>query len=172
MNKIPIEPDNYYHIYNHSNGFENIFIDDRDRQRFLEKYVKYIVPIANTYAYCLMANHFHFLVKIKPIEELFKITTFEGLQSTNGMITKKISYQFSHFFNSYAQSFNRRYNRMGGLFISNFGRKHVNKEKYFLKLVHYIHSNPIEHGFIDDIAEWTFSSFHEIIEGNSAFISI
>lgn len=116
----------YYHIFNHANGFENIFIDGIDRQRFLEKYLKYIIPIADTYTYCLMSNHFHVLVRIKSLEDLHKVLDivsdipFEGLQPLERLnyqtVLKKISYRFSHFFNSYAQAFNKRYDRMGGLF--------------------------------------------------------
>ncbi len=60
----------YYHIYNHANGFENIFNEERNYRFFLEKYQFYISPIADTLAYCLMPNHFHFLIKIKSEEEL------------------------------------------------------------------------------------------------------
>lgn len=60
-----MRPLKYYHIYNHANGFENIFIEERNFRFFLEKYQFYILPIAKTFAHCLMPNHFHFLIKIK-----------------------------------------------------------------------------------------------------------
>jgi putative transposase len=171
--KLLLEPDRYYHIYNHSNGFENIFTDNRDRQRFLEKYLRYIAPIARTFAYCLMSNHFHIFIKIKPSEELHDILFSDKEQALpEDWYVRKIAYQFSHLFNSYAQSFNKRHNRMGGLFKSNFERKLVNTDKYFLKLVHYIHNNPVEHGFVDCISDWAFSSYQEITENKSTIVSV
>jgi REP element-mobilizing transposase RayT len=61
----PLQPHTAYHIFNHANGFENIFKESENFRFFLEKYSLHIEPIAETYAYCLMPNHFHIVVKIK-----------------------------------------------------------------------------------------------------------
>ncbi|MDO8930202.1 MAG: hypothetical protein Q7W54_14600, partial [Bacteroidota bacterium] len=71
----PLQPDSSYHIFNHANGFENIFRHEANYYFFMEKYRKYISPIAETYAYCLMPNHFHLVVRIRKrsvIEELIR----------------------------------------------------------------------------------------------------
>lgn len=47
---------------------ENIFIEEKNFQYFLNLWGKYIVPVAETYSYCLMKNHFHFLVRIRDIK--------------------------------------------------------------------------------------------------------
>ena len=60
----------YYHIYNHANGNENLFREQKNYEYFLEKYKQHINPIAETIAWCLMPNHFHLLVKIKTEEEI------------------------------------------------------------------------------------------------------
>lgn len=60
----------YYHIYNHANGDENLFREQKNYEYFLEKYKQHINPIAETIAWCLMPNHFHLLVKIKTEEEI------------------------------------------------------------------------------------------------------
>ncbi|HRP60464.1 MAG TPA: transposase, partial [Vicingus sp.] len=52
----------YYHIYNRANGSEKIFLNEENYLFFLQKYIEYIHPIAETYCYCLMPNHFHFLI--------------------------------------------------------------------------------------------------------------
>jgi REP element-mobilizing transposase RayT len=69
-NPIPLQHGKYYHIYNRGNNRENIFFEERNYRYFLQLYAKYIQPIADTYAYCLLYNHFHVLVRIKSIEEL------------------------------------------------------------------------------------------------------
>ncbi len=69
---LPLEAGNYYHIYNHSNGNDNVFFKKKNYQYFLSKYFDYISPVADTFAYCLMPNHFHFLLKFKEEKELFE----------------------------------------------------------------------------------------------------
>lgn len=71
----PLQPDTSYHIFNHANGFENVFRQTDNFRYFMEKYHMYISPIAETYAYCLMPNHFHLVVRIRKreaIEELIR----------------------------------------------------------------------------------------------------
>ena len=84
---IPLQPAKCYHILNHANGFENIFRRDANFLYFLEKYRLYISPIAETYAYCLMPNHFHLVVRIRQRE------TIESLIRTNN--NPSIKYNFS-----------------------------------------------------------------------------
>ena len=62
--------DTYYHIYNHANGDDNLFREEKNYSFFLEKYHQHIDPIAETIAWCLMPNHFHLLVKIKTEQEV------------------------------------------------------------------------------------------------------
>jgi len=64
-NREPFEPYNIYHVYNHGNAEDLIFREDTNYDFFLKKYGKYIPEIAETYAYCLMPNHFHVMVWIK-----------------------------------------------------------------------------------------------------------
>ena len=108
--------DTYYHIYNHANGDENLFREKKNYHFFLKKYHQHIDPIAETIAWCLMPNHFHLLVKIKSEEEmknstfskfetLEKLIRLEKLEDKNNFISK----QFSNFFSSYTQSFNKIY---------------------------------------------------------------
>jgi len=68
-----LKPNTSYHIFNHANGFENIFREDENYRFYLEKYTAFISPVAETYAYCLLPNHFHLVVRIRKrevIEEL------------------------------------------------------------------------------------------------------
>ena len=61
-----------YHIYNRGINGENIFIQEKNFSHFLTLYTKYIEPVAETYAYCLLRNHFHLLVRIKSEAEILK----------------------------------------------------------------------------------------------------
>ncbi len=70
--EIPLLPENYYHIYNHANGSDNLFLNSENYRYFLQRYATFINPIADTFAYCLMPNHIHFLIRIKSGPDLQK----------------------------------------------------------------------------------------------------
>ena len=82
-----MQTEKYYHIYNHANGRDNLFISVENYEYFLRQWTKYINPIANTLAYCLMPNHFHCLVLIKDQEEIEasfgKFRTFQKFKVLN-----------------------------------------------------------------------------------------
>ena len=69
-----LEHGQFYHIYNHGVGERNLFRDANNYEYFLELYDKYVTPVAETYAWVLMKNHFHLLVRIKDVEECLKLT--------------------------------------------------------------------------------------------------
>ena len=164
MAKIPLQPNQYYHIYNHANGRENLFENEGNYYYFLKRYAKFINPIADTFAYCLMPNHFHVAIKIKSqaeLEEIIKNTRYDDVQ-------KYCSKQFSNLFSSYTQAFNKQQSRRGSLFIPNFSRKLVEDESYFKNLIHYIHFNPVHHGFVADLRDWIHSSFENFFSEKSS----
>jgi putative transposase len=147
----PLEHGQYYHIYNRGNNRENIFVEDRNYRYFLKLYAKHIEPVADTYAYCLLRNHFHFLVRIKTVEEQQKIRVSRTL---------KPSQQFGNLFNAYAKAINKTYGRTGSLFHNPFGRVSVTSDAHFVHLIAYIHQNPQKHGFVEDFRTWPYSSYH------------
>lgn len=168
-----------YHIYNHANGNDNLFIEKKNYPFFLKQYEKHVAPIANTHAYCLMPNHFHLLITIKTREEIellirdcLRFRDLQGLRNLEGLdeeeintfISKFISQQFSNFFNSYSKAFNKAYNRRGSLFLKNFRRKLITSRSQMLNTLIYIHLNPVKHGFTSDFSNWEFTSFHEYMK--------
>ena len=73
-----------------------------------------------------------------------------------------ISQQFSNSFNTYTKTFNKMYEMQGSLLNRPFKRKEVNSDDNLTKLIHYIHNNPIHHGFIPECQDWKRSSFHTL----------
>lgn len=70
-NKLtPLNPGCIYHIYNRAIGSEKLFLNNENYSFFLKRYRHFISPVADTFCYCLMPNHFHFLVRIKSDIEL------------------------------------------------------------------------------------------------------
>ncbi len=62
---IPLESGNFYHIFNHGVGGRKLFREKGNYEHFLKQYHKYIDPVVDTYAWTLMPNHFHWLVRVK-----------------------------------------------------------------------------------------------------------
>jgi putative transposase len=162
-NEIMLYPDLYYHIYNHGNANDNIFLNEGNYNYFLKRYAFFINPVADTLAYCLMPNHFHFIIQIKNEVEILKIHEQKNIGITglsNESVPGFISKQFSNFFNSYSKAFNKMNNRNGKLFQLPFKRKQLDSDDYLRKAIHYVHSNPVHHRFVKDMCDWTFSSIH------------
>ena len=161
MNQIPLENGKYYHIYNRGNNGIDLFFEIENYNHFLRLYAKYIDPIAETYAWCLMKNHFHLLVYIKEPNEI-DITKLEYSSTDKPKLTTA-SKQFSNLFNAYTSAINKRYYRTGSLLAKNFRRKVVTTENYFQKLIFYIHNNPVHHKFSQHIVEYPWTSYGTVI---------
>jgi putative transposase len=160
-NPPPLERGRTYHIYNRGVNREPIFHSRDNYRYFLDLYIKHVGALVDTYAYCLLGNHFHFLVRVKTIEELASpdLTGFRNLSGLHHPHDKPPSQHFSNFFNAYARAFNRRYDRTGALFQRPFGRIPVTTDEYFAYLVVYIHQNPQKHGLVDHYRDWPWSSY-------------
>jgi len=148
---ISLEPGKYYHIFNRGIAGTNIFLEERNYAHFLSLYAKHVEPVAETFAYCLLRNHFHLFTRIKTFEVSETSKVSDATQS------------FSNFFNAYAKAINKTYDRTGSLFEHRFRRLEVTTERYCLRLVHYIHYNPEKHGFVTDFREYPYSSYRAML---------
>ena len=187
----PLEHEKYYHIYNRGINRETLFREPDNYRHFLRLYDEYIDLIAETFAWCLMPNHFHLLVRIKEEEEIdflpvkgsnadrsgrpCQVEKGQRNGNTNDLSGSarpdRVSTgkkptpirQFSHLFNAYTKAFNKSYNRHGALFERPFRRIHITNEKYFRNMVCYIHNNPVKHAFVEDMSEYPWTSYLSII---------
>jgi len=137
----------YYHVYNRGTNKNRIFLSD-ENYLFLLKRVKEAVAKFNiaVIAYCLMPNHYHFLLR----------------QNSDLSISDFMQF----IFNSYSKAFNVVYNRSGTLFEGPFQRIHIDKEAYLLHLCRYIHRNPIdaEKPLVSNLLDWPYSNYPEWLE--------
>lgn len=156
-----------YHIYNHANGNEILFKEAENYRYFLQQFEKYVHPIVNTYAYCLLPNHFHLLLKIKDTSELENLPGFKNLEGVSA--SDRVTKHFSNLFNSYTKAFNTKYFRRGSLFEKSFKRKSIESDHQFQDTFLYINLNPVKHGFVNDAGKWRWSSYNSYlrIDGKS-----
>jgi len=158
----------YYHVYNRGVEKRIIFKDDKDYINFISRIEYYLTPkkpigkenpSKNTpywrskldkneveiIAYCLMPNHFHFLIKPKPV--------YPGTEE------KCVTEGLRMFFQIYVQYFNKKYGRRGSLFFKSFRRLEIIEDIQLKYLVFYIHYNPQKHGVINDFQKYRYSSY-------------
>ncbi|WP_243348321.1 hypothetical protein [Parabacteroides sp. FAFU027] len=141
------EPGAVFHVFNRGNNQEDIFIEERNYDFFLALMQKYLLPIADIYAYCLLRNHFHIALRIKDEEFLpdkFRVKSYLA---------------FSNLFNAYTKAVNKAYNRKGSLFQEHIHRNRVEDEDYLIQLIAYIHLNPVKHHFTDNHKAYRYSSY-------------
>lgn len=176
--KTPLINGNIYHIFNKGNNNETLFRENSDYEHFLRLMDKYLTLVVEIYAWVLMNNHFHLLIKIREeskIEYLKPIKKSENGtdenkwkvipdNQTNEYEKKKLKKsvplrQFSHLFNAYTKYFNKKYQRTGSLFQKSFSRKIIFSKNYLKYMVYYIHHNPVHHGFVEKMIEYPWSSY-------------
>ncbi|MFA6401002.1 MAG: hypothetical protein WCX31_05160 [Salinivirgaceae bacterium] len=160
MKQEPFEAGGYYHVFNRGNNKENIFKENKNYSHFLNLMKKYLLTTCNIYGYCLLPNHFHWLIQIKNLDEL-------PADFAHGKI--KISLPFANLFNAYTKAINKKYHRTGSLFQEHLHRIKIENEAYFRELVLYIHLNPENHGIVSDFSHYNHSSYKAYIsQSNTA----
>ena len=112
-----------YHVTAGGNDRRNIFRDDRDRQRFLDRLADCVeAHEIRLYLFCLMSNHFHLM-----------------LETPAGNLS-----EFMHRLQTaYSVYFNLRHSRSGHLFQGRYGARVVRGETYILRMARYVHLNPV-----------------------------
>jgi putative transposase len=137
--------DHYYHIYNRGAGKGLIFFNPGNYEHLLrlvkQYHRQYGVAII---AYCLMPNHYHFLLR----------------QETDQPLSKFINVLF----NAFVQAVNRQQGRKGTLFEGRFRHVWIDREEYVIHLCRYIHLNPVKADLVPSPGDWAYSNYLEWIE--------
>lgn len=155
----PILHGQYYHLYNRGIDGCNVFREEANYSHFLRLYLKHVDPVADTFAYVLMKNHFHLLVRIKDPAET-GLSGMDDASDSEGAAVEKPPYRYlADMFNAYSKGFNKRYGRTGSLFQKNIRRKCITSESYLRQVVLYIHNNPVHHGFCSCPEDYAWSSY-------------
>jgi putative transposase len=134
----------YYHIFNRGAGKETIFCEETNFLFAIEKIKVY--SLANNLsmiAYCLMPNHYHFLIR-------------QDGETSAGKLPQYV-------FNSYTKAYNKKYGHSGTLFEGRFHSKAVKTNNHLIHLCRYIHGNPVKDGMVADPEDWPYSNYLEWI---------
>lgn len=132
-----------YHVMLRGINQQQIFEEKEDYEKFIQimKDCKEISGF-KIYAYCLMGNHIHLLIKQENemLEQIFK----------------RIGGRFVYWYNT-------KYKRSGHLFQDRFKSEPVESDEYLLTVLRYIHQNPVKAGICDKIEDYQYSSYTEYI---------
>ncbi len=134
-----------YHIILRGINRQTIFEDDEDREKFIQTLLRYKgISGYSIFAYCLMGNHLHLLIKtgVEPLEQ----------------IMRRIG-------GSYVYWYNNKYERIGNLFQDRFKSEPVENDEYLLTVVRYIHQNPVKAGITKDLLKFKWSSYRDYFNG-------
>lgn len=136
-----------YHIILRGINKQIIFLEDEDKERFIDILKKYKEKSQyKLYAYCIMDNHVHILIK-EGNEPLSKIMKRIGV--------------------TYVQWYNNKYERSGHLFQDRYKSEPVEDDKYLLTVIRYIHQNPLKAGIEKNIYTYKWSSNNEYVKNSS-----
>jgi REP element-mobilizing transposase RayT len=134
----------YYHIFNRGAHQASICLDEEDFQDIVRRIKEYAAKFSIAIiAYCLMPNHYHWLVRQDGVVEA-------------RMLPQRV-------FNGYAKRFNNRHHQSGTLFEGPFRAKLVDQALYLRHLPRYIHANPVKDGFATSLELWPYSNYAEWI---------
>jgi putative transposase len=155
-------PGEIYHVYNQGNNRERIFFEKKNYYFFMEKMKRYLLQHSDLLAWCLMPNHFHWLLKVhndyNPNDSKIKNSTAPDILPLNRNISILLS--------SYTKAMNNLYGRSGKLIRSRTKAIKLNKknnvdDNYPLICFNYIHQNPLKAGLTDRMEDWIYSSFRD-----------
>jgi putative transposase len=159
--EMKFESDQLYHVYNQGNNQQKIFLSDDDYEIFLS-YVRILVlPFAEVICYCLMPNHFHFL--------LYSNENSIQLLKQGGVLITALSNGFRKLLSGYCRIFNKKYRRSGSLFrqktkskcltVWEAGDAQYSVQDYCSNCFRYIHENPVVAGLVKFASDWIWSSY-------------
>lgn len=184
MNYIPHQ---IYHIFNQGNNKQKIFFQERNYRFFLGKMQKHLLPLVDILCYCLMPNHFHWLVytrpeacwpskKVKPRKKYRAEGKWASLPIPDDDHQQALSNAIGILLGSYSRAINIQENRSGALFrpktkakdgwideLITLEGKHRDlffrpDNDYARRCFVYIHDNPKEAGLVKKAEAWLYSS--------------
>ncbi len=152
---MKLQPESLYHIYNRGNNQQRIFLEEKNYAFFLRKAQNEFADQLDFLTYCLMPNHFHFLVYTKP--------EFDSLMFTNALRT---------LLSSYTRALQKQEKFTGSLFQQNSKAKELTTNEYAASCFHYIHQNPYRARLTNKIEDWPYHSFNEYWKDSGGICNI
>ncbi len=150
---------NFYHVFNRASGKQLLFKEVQNYYYFLNRFHYHLSDYVTLHVWCLIPNHFHFLIQIKEEEDMRPI-------HKNADLHKIITNKFKNFFLSYSMSFKLMFEQSSNVFSQKYKHVRLYKEDDLRQVLMYLHRNPKHHN-IGDWQNFRWSSYKEILHANS-----
>lgn len=173
--KAPFQASQFYHIVCKSIDGLLMFRQEKDYSVFKNRFHQFTQGYFDTWSYCLLENHTHFIIKVKSIESIIdtikKLTPENCTKSQNRLLQNKtdellldemLERQMNRFLVSYTNYYKNQHAHRGGLFQKPFKRINIKGEAHLQQAIIYTHANSQKHGIIDDYKIYPHSSFLSI----------
>ncbi len=142
-----------YHIMFRGHNKNEIFLAKKDYQKFLELLQEIKEKkTCEIYAYCLMTNHVHLVIKEAELRDISDI--------------------MKRLVGEYTQWFNYKYGKSGSLTESRYKSRTVKTDEYLMHLVRYIHQNPVKAGIAQSVQEYPWSSYANYLDDNPGLVNV
>ena len=177
--KAPFIPGQYYHVVFKSIDGILLFRDENDYAVFLERLAQFTGFVFDTWAYCQLSNHAHFIIKINSLESVLKsIAVTDKTKQTSamtklllhsndsGVFDTMLERQMNSFMVSYANFCKNKYHHHGGLFQRPFKRIQIDTDAYLQMAIIYVHANTVKHKTFNNYKTYGHSSYGAIIKSN------
>jgi putative transposase len=139
----PLIQGEFYHFFNRANSQnDKLFYQQRNYRYFLKLWTEYMEPHFEVWSYCLIPNHFHFLIRVREQEAANR-----AMEAWRRLAI------------SYTQAINKQEGRRGSLFQEHPKYLSVNSDRHLMNLIRYIHHNPVHHGLSHELNTWLYSSY-------------
>ena len=148
----------FYHLYLSGEHPHVLFESASAYEQFLQAYATLITPVADTYAYCLLPNHFHFFIRVRTLREQVRRWVEAGQAEAN-FRPKLPQSQFDSLFTPYRAQLQTAPTTI-----------EVTQRQHFTYLIRYIHQNPTLHNVCDNFRDWRYSSYLAILSGHNTRI--
>ena len=181
--KAPFRPECFYHIVCKSIDGIILFKEDNDHEVFLQRFQQFTNPVLDVWSYCLLTNHSHHIVKMKPLptvlENIKKIS--DQTLAMKSLLTDEknercfdtmIEKQMNSFLVSFANYTNNKYHRKGGLFQKPFRRIEVSDDVYLQQAIIYVNANAQKHKLVKDFRDHLYNAYAAIINNDFTFIDV
>ena len=179
---MQFEEGHIYHIYNQGNNRQKIFFERENYFFFMKKMRDHLLPHCNILAWCLMPNHFHWMVEVTKLNATHRMTSSHPMsERSHPMSERTLNDSIAILLRSYTRAINKAQNMTGSLFRAktkaicltcikgitpaffntNYGtiiNSIDSKKEYPQQCFNYIHENPVKAGLVRNATEWEFSS--------------
>jgi putative transposase len=173
--KAPFIPVKHYHVVFKSIDGLLLFRDAAHYSVFLNRFYQFTNAAVENWAYCLLNNHAHFIVKVKALTEVIKnISEIDAAKQTISMkklladsnsesvFDEMLERQINSFMVSYVNYTKNKYGHNGGVFQKPFKRIAITADVHLQQAIIYVHANSVKHNIFKDYERYSYSSYASI----------